>query len=161
MTANSNAGQEHPENYLASDKDDTNFVRPEPKNFEELAHSVDPAILAKKNEDSSRQAIIYTLFIVFGSLVLNIGLAAIFRSVGGPECDAGEALWLCTRTQQLTWSAFAAILPFGGMLLCAVIMVVKLYRYLRWRTWMGAFWILVPYSMIWGINILQIVAGAL
>ena len=44
------------------------------------------------------------------------------------------------------------------MVICAIIMVRKLRAGVRWRTWMGVFWVLVPNAMFWGLGAVQILA---
>ena len=44
----------------------------------------------------------------------------------------------------------------GGMIGCAIIMVRKLRRYLRWRSWMAIFWVVAFNFMIWAISDIQL-----
>ena len=151
---------QHPENDLTADADFANRRRPEPQTVEELADSPDPVKVAAANRASSRQAWIYLVTVLVGSLVVGLGTLCITRALGGPLCEAGEATWLCTKTQLYVWAVVAALVPFGGLIGCGVIMVKKINGYLRWRPWMGVFWLLVPVAMTWGLAILQQLAPA-
>lgn len=42
------------------------------------------------------------------------------------------------------------------MIGCAVIMVRKLHRYLRWRSWMAIFWVMACNFMLWTITDIQL-----
>lgn len=147
---------EHPENDLTSDADYFNLRRPEPRDFDELADQPDPAEVAASNRASSRQAIIYLIVTIILSYAVAMILAVIFRFQGGEFCD-GDSAWLCTPTQRQIWGYSVIVVPLASMLGCAVIMVRKLKKYLRWRTWMGIFWFLVPHFMIWAFTGLQTV----
>ena len=48
------------------------------------------------------------------------------------------------------------IIPLLGMIGCAIIMVRKLRRYLRWRSWMAIFWVMAFNFMIWAISDIQL-----
>ena len=88
-------------------------------------------------------------------------LALVTRLMGGPLCDAGEAAWLCTRSAQIWWPIVTSIFAMGGVIGCAVIMVRKLNNYTRWRPWMGIFWVLIPFAMMWMLQTWQILIMAL
>ena len=49
----------------------------------------------------------------------------------------------------------------GGVIGCAIIMVRKLNNYTRWRPWMGIFWVLIPFAMMWMLQTWQILIMAL
>lgn len=146
---------EHPENDLTADADFANRRRPEPQSLEELADSPDPAEVAAANRASSRQAFTYLAAVVIASFAVGFGTLVITRLIGGPWCEAGDATWLCSPAQLYTWSALTLIVPFGGLVGCGIIMVKKINAYLRWRPWMGAFWLLVPMAMAWGLAVLS------
>lgn len=148
--------REHPENDLTSDADYANLRRPEPHDFDELADQPDPLDLAAANRKSTRQAIIFMIAALVSSAVFAFVLALIMRLIGGPLCEAGQAVWLCSPTQRTVWAILTIIIPLSAMIGDAIIMVVKLRRYLRWRAWMGIFWILAFNFMIWTINNIQI-----
>lgn len=81
-------GPDHPENDLSTDADFTNVPRPEAHSFDELADEPDPAEIARLNQESTRQAIRFTITIVLISFTVALGSVLIFRLVGGPECTA-------------------------------------------------------------------------
>ncbi|MCQ4620115.1 hypothetical protein KBX19_02640 [Corynebacterium sp. CCUG 71335] len=141
---------DHPENDLHGAADYYNKVRPEPRSFDELASEPDPAQLNERNQASTRQAIWFGVAAVAGTFLIAGILALIFRLVGGPLCEAGEATWLCSQAARTWWAALSSIYPVVALLSCAVIMVRKLNRYERWMPWMGVFWLpLVPFTMLW------------
>ena len=152
---------EHPENDLTADADFANRRPPEPHTAEELASSVDPAVQAARNTQSTRQAIQWLIAIPAITFGLALILGIIFRVMGGPACDAGEASFLCTRDAQIWWSVITGIPPIVGVLGCAFIMNHKLKNYTRWRPWMGVFWVMIPFCMIWLITAGQILIIAL
>lgn len=140
----------HPENDLTSDSDYYNRVRPEAKSFDDLANEPDPLVVAQRNRASTRQAIRYMVGSIVGSILFGLVLALIFRMMGGPLCEAGEATFLCTQSQRTWWAVLSSIPPFAALIGCAVIMVRKLNRYERWMPWMGVFWLpMVPFTMVW------------
>lgn len=149
---------EHPENDLTSDADYTNLPRPEPHNFDELADQPDPLAVAEANRRSSRQALWFMIAILIGSALYALLLAGIFKVAGTTtDCLRAEyAAWLCTRTQRTVFATTTLIIPFIGMIGCAVIMVRKLKAYVRWRGWMAIFWVMAGNFMIWCINDIQI-----
>lgn len=147
-------GPEHPENDLSTDADFTNMPRPEPQSADELADQPDPVRVAELNKQSTRQAVKFTLVIVAISFAVALGLVLAFRLIGGPECVAGEAIWFCSTTQRVIWIIAVSITPIVGMLGSGLILVRKLRSYLRWRPWMGAFWVMVPHCMFWMLQTL-------
>ncbi len=140
---------DHPENDLFAASDSYNLQRPAPRTIEELADGPDPAHQAALNRASTKQALAFLTGTVVLSIAIAFGLALAFRLTGGPRCDAGEAVWLCTQTQQLWWAGISSIVPIAGAVGCAIIMVKKLRSYTRWSSWMGIFWALVPHCMAW------------
>ncbi|MBX8995163.1 hypothetical protein HCH15_03050 [Corynebacterium testudinoris] len=152
---------EHPENDLTADADFANLRPPDPQSPEELASWLDPVVQAERNRQSSRQALQFLAAIPAITFVLGLGLLVVFRLIGGPECVAGEAVWLCTRTSQIVWPLVTSIVPIIGVLGCAIIMTRKLNSYTRWRPWMGVFWVMVPFCMVWLITAGQILIPAL
>lgn len=147
---------EHPENDLTADADYANRPRPVPRTFDELADAPDPALIAAANRASSRQAVAFAVVIIIASIIVGSSIAIASRMIGGPLCESGQETWLCSPTQQLIWAIGAAIVPFFGMIGAGVIMVRKLNRYLRWRPWMGTFWVLTPHCMAWLFSCVQV-----
>ena len=149
---------EHPENDLTSDADYTNLRRPEPQSFDELADAPDPLAVAEANRRSTRQAVWFMVTILAGSALYALILAGIFKLTGSTDdcIPAGYASWLCTKTQRTVFSTTTLIIPFVGMIGCAIIMVRKLKSYVRWRGWMAIFWVMAGNFMLWGINDIQI-----
>ncbi|MFC6146881.1 hypothetical protein [Corynebacterium nasicanis] len=152
---------DHPENDLTADADFANRQPPAPRSAEELASSTDPALQAERNRRSTRQALTW----LFGTMALTAGggflLALVTRLIGGPLCEAGEAAWLCTRSAQIWWPIVTSLVAMGGVIGCAVMMVRKLNSYTRWRPWMGVFWVLIPFAMMWMLQTWQILITAL
>ncbi|SFG77212.1 hypothetical protein SAMN05660282_01900 [Corynebacterium spheniscorum] len=147
---------EHPENDLSIDADFANLRPPEPHSLEELATSEDPVVAFERNQYSTRQAIIYAVASPVILLVFAAILAFIFRLQGGEFCDNGPARFICSRQAQLWWPIMTSIVALASPIGCAIIMVYKLRHYTRWRPWMGAFWFLVPMSMLWMTTVLPI-----
>ena len=149
---------EHPENDLTSDADYANLRRPEPQSFDELADAPDPLAVAEANRRSTRQAVWFMVVILAGSALYALILAGIFKFTGSTtDCHpAVYATWLCTKTQRTVFATTTLIIPFAGLIGCALIMVRKLKAYLRWRSWMAIFWVMAGNFMLWGINDIQI-----
>ncbi|PXY11480.1 hypothetical protein [Corynebacterium striatum] len=150
------ATDEHPENDLTTDADYANLRRPEPATFDELADAPDPLAVAKANCRSTIQAIYFMLGILAASGLYALVLALITRSQGGALCDASLATWLCTNGQRRFFAFTTIIIPFIGMIGTALIMIHKLKRYLRWRSWMAIFWVMACNFMLWCITDIQI-----
>ena len=146
----------HPENDLYDD--DPSRFRQNPRNLDELAHGPDPSLRSSKDEESSRQAIRFLVWVMVGSFVVGLGSVLFSRLTGGELCDSGEAAWLCTEAAHIWWPIVAWTIPFFGMITCAILLVRKLRAGLRWRTWMGVMWVLVPNAMFWGLAAVQILA---
>lgn len=151
-----NLQPEHPENDLTTDADYANLRRPEPSSFDELADEPDPLAVAAANRRSSRQAIWFMVAVLLLSGLYAFVVALITRSQGGALCDAQLATWLCTEGQRRFFALTTVIIPFLGMVGTAVIMVRKLKRYLRWRSWMAIFWVMACNFMLWCITDIQI-----
>ena len=149
---------EHPENDLTSDADYANLRRPEPQSFDELADAPDPLAVAEANRRSTRQAVWFMVVILAGSALYALILAGIFKFTGSTtDCHpAVYATWLCTKTQRTIFATTTMIIPFAGLIGCALIMVRKLKSYVRWRGWMAIFWVMAGNFMIWCINDIQI-----
>ncbi|QGU05795.1 hypothetical protein [Corynebacterium comes] len=152
---------EHPENDLSEDADFANRRPPEPRTAEELASSTDPVVQATRNQQSTRQAVTWLFGTIISTVLVAYLLAWVARLMGGPACDAGDALWLCSRSSQIWWPIATSIIPAAGIIGCAIIMVRKLNSYTRWRPWMGVFWVLIPFAMMWMLQTWQILVLAL
>lgn len=140
----------HPENDLhGGGLDDANRRLPEPQSFDDLADAPDPAVVHAQNQASTRQAVWWAAGTAVVSAAVSFLLAALFRSQGGPLCEAGTATWLCSRPAEIWWSVGSSITPVLGIFGCALFMLQKLRRYLRWGPWMGAFWFLIPHGLCW------------
>ena len=148
--------REHPENDLIADADRYNKPRPEAHSFDELADEPDPYLQAQANRRSTRQAWLWFAGTVILSLLAPFVLAMTSRLSGGEYCEAGLNTWLCSRRWELIWSLGSCVVPIGGMIGCGIIMVRKLQRYIRWGSWMGAFWFLVPHAMLWMTTVGQV-----
>lgn len=146
----------HPENDLTSDFDHTNRPFPEAQSPEELSESPDPARVAAQNRKSGYQALWYAIAAPICLIVVGFLLLVLSRLVGGPLCEAGEANWICTEFVRIWWPIATSVLAFLVLIGCAVIMVRKLNRHLRWWPWMAAFWFLVPMMMLWMTTTLPI-----
>ncbi|MCZ9310328.1 hypothetical protein ACUY3K_10465 [Corynebacterium uberis] len=146
---------EHPENDLHDDADFYNKRPPEPHSLEELADATDPEVQLARNKASTRQALWWLGIVLLGSPIISALLAALCRMIGGPLCETGANTWLCSRTAEIWWALGSCALPTFGAIGCGVMMVIKLQRYTRWRAWMGVFWVLVPYAMLWMVSVLQ------
>lgn len=145
---------DHPENDLSADADYANLRRPQPRNFDDLADSIDPVVQAELNRQSTRQAFTWLFSIPVATFLVAGLLLLVTRALGGERCEAGEAAWLCSQASQIWWPIVTSIIPVIGVLGCAVIMVRKIRGYTRWRPWMGVFWIMVPFAMIWMTTVL-------
>ncbi len=147
---------DHPENDLSQEADYSNRRPPAADSFDDLADQPDPLELQRKNTQSTRQALIYMVAVPVVTFVSAYLLAWVARAQGGPFCDAGEAVWLCSRAAELWWPISTSTIAFGGMLGCAWILYDKYRRYLRWRAWMGVLWMLIPFSMLWATSVLTV-----
>ncbi|MBP3088228.1 hypothetical protein EML15_03575 [Corynebacterium sp. sy017] len=147
---------EHPENDLRSDADYANRYRPQPQTFDELADQPDPVAQAAANKRSTKQAIIFACFIPLLTAVLSLLSAMFIRHLGGIRCESNQAVWLCTHAAQVWWPILTSAIPVSGTLICAYITYHKYKNYLRWRPWMGTFWALITFSMVWMTSVLQI-----
>ncbi|MDO5033160.1 hypothetical protein [Corynebacterium sp.] len=156
-----NGADEHPENDLTSDlrsdADYANLRPPEPHSFDELADAPDPLTIAAANRSSTKQAIWFMVGTIAASWVVALVLRLIFAIQDPGECVSAEiAGWLCTTQQRTIYAIGTVILPFAGMIANGVIMVRKLKHYVRWRPWMGTFWVLIFNFMLWCISDIQI-----
>lgn len=146
----------HPENDLVTDYDYTNRPMPGPNTIEDLADQPDPVMVREQNRSSGRQALFYalgsTITLILGAFLLLI----LSRMLGGPLCEGGEATWICTEFTRIAWPVFTSIYASLALLGCAIIMVRKLNRHLRWWPWMAAFWFLLPLIMLWMTSVLPI-----
>lgn len=146
---------EHPENDLRSDADRSNRFRPAPKSFDELADAPDPVAEAALNRASTKQAILWALFTPVVTGIVALLLAFVARAQGGPLCDSGDVYWICSRQAELWWPAATSLVPILSTVGCGWIMYRKYLNYTRWRPWMGTFWFLVPFSMLWMVETFQ------
>ncbi|ANE05118.1 hypothetical protein [Corynebacterium crudilactis] len=151
-----NTNPEHPENDLVDEADFSNRPRTYSDSFDALADAPDPKIEQAKNKQSSRQALIYLFAVPLVTFVSAYLLAWVSRLQGGPICEAGDAVWICSRAAELWWPITTSLIAFGGMLGSAWILYDKYRNYLRWRPWMGVLWILIPFSMLWGTSVLTL-----
>ncbi len=147
---------DHPENDLSHEADYSNLRPPDSDDFDDLSDMPDPLEQQRKNEQSSRQAIIYLFAAPLVTVLSAYLLAWVSRLQGGPVCDAGEAVWICSRAAELWWPITTSIIAFGGMLGCAWILYDKYRNYLRWRAWMGVLWVFIPLSMLWATSVLPL-----
>lgn len=144
---------DHPENDLSDDADFSNLKRPAPSSIDELADQEDPLIIAARNRRSSKQALWYLITSLVTTFLFGFVLLVIMRLIAGEEtCAAVDGRFLCTTGLQKTWAIIASLPPIGFLIGSMIIMVRKLHGYVRWRPWMGVFWVLVPFTM-WVLTI--------
>lgn len=146
---------DHPENDLTADADFTNRMRPAPKNLDELLDEPDPLVVAAANRRSTRQAIAWAVGTPVVTFLTAFVLAVVSRSLGGPLCEGGAAVWICSRAAEIWWPLATSVVPLGGALGSGVILYRKYLAYQRWRPWMGTFWFLIPFAMLWMVTVLQ------
>lgn len=143
----------HPENDLSDDADYANLYRPDPESFDDLADQEDPAVVAERNRRSSRQAWQYLLLSIGVSLAFALVLGVIFRFVAGVgTCEEVGARLLCTPGLQKAWAVAVSLPPIAFLLGAMVILTRKVYGFVRWRPWMGVFWVEVLFTM-WVVTI--------
>lgn len=147
---------EHPENVFSDEADYSNLRPTFANDFTDLSNLTDPMEQQRKNQQSSRQAVIYLFAVPAVTFISAYLLAWVSRLMGGPLCDAGEAVWFCSRSAQLWWPIVTSVIAFGGMLGCAWMLYDKYRKYLRWRAWMGVLWVLIPFSMLWATSVLPL-----
>ncbi|ALC07030.1 hypothetical protein CDES_13500 [Corynebacterium deserti GIMN1.010] len=147
---------EHPENDLVDEADYSNRPRIYSDDIKSLADEPDPVVIREKNQKSSRQAVIYLAAVPLITFVSAYVLAWVSRLQGGPICEAGDAVWICSRAAELWWPIVTSLIAFGGMLGAAWILYDKYRKYLRWRAWMGVLWVLIPFSMLWATSVLPL-----
>lgn len=145
---------DHPENVFSEEADYANLRPTFANDFSDVNRIPDPLEQQRKNEQSSRQALIYLAAVPIVTFVSAFLLAWVARLMGGPLCDAGEATWICSRAAQLWWPISTSLIAFGGMLGCAWILYDKYRNFIRWRAWMGVLWVLIPFSMLWATSVL-------
>lgn len=146
---------DHPENDLTTDADFTNRPRPAPKDLDDLLDTPDPAVIAAANRRSTKQAIAWALATPVLTFVVAFLLALLSRVIGGPLCQDGTATWVCSRAAEIWWPLATCVVPVGGALGSGVILYRKYLSYQRWRPWMGTFWFLIPFAMLWMVTVLQ------
>ncbi|AKE42198.1 putative integral membrane protein [Corynebacterium kutscheri] len=155
MATKFNKHQEHPENDLSTDADFANRYRPDPTDFDELAACPDPLLIALANRRSTYQAIAWAVMTPILTFIIAFILALVARYTGGMLCDFGQAKWICSRSAEIWWPISTSIVPVLGVIGCAIMLYRKYTHYLRWRPWMGTFWFLVPFAMLWMVTVLQ------
>lgn len=139
----------HPENDLISDADYANRYRPEPHSWEELSSEIDPQLQAERNRQSTRQAIAWGFGVPIATLLVALVAAIVSRVQGGPLCDAGDAVWICSRAAEIWWPLLTSAVALGGTFASGFILWRKYKNYTRWRPWMGTFRATVSWSMLW------------
>ncbi len=147
---------DHPENVFSQEADYSNLRPTFANDFTDLSNMPDPLEQQRKNEQSSRQALIYLFAAPAVTVIAAYLLAWVARMQGGPICEAGDAMWICSRAAELWWPIVTSIIAFGGMLGCAWILYDKYRKFLRWRGWMGVLWIHIPLSMLWATSVLPL-----
>ncbi|WP_293954887.1 hypothetical protein [uncultured Corynebacterium sp.] len=147
---------DHPENIFSQEADYSNLRPTFSDDFTDLRNLPDPMEQQRKNEQSSRQAFIYLFAAPLVTVIAAYLLAWVARMQGGPICDAGDAVWICSRAAELWWPIVTSLIAFGGMLGCAWILYDKYRKFLRWRGWMGVLWIHIPLSMLWATSVLPL-----
>lgn len=147
---------DHPENVFSHEADYSNLRPTFANDFTDLGNLSDPLEQQQKNERSSRQALIYLFAVPVVTFLSAYLLAWVSRLVGGPICDAGDAVWICSRASELWWPIITSMIAFGGMLGSAWILYDKYRNFTRWRAWMGVLWVLIPFSMLWGTSVLPL-----
>lgn len=144
----------HPENDLSDEADYSNKRPPSSDDLDSLTTMQDPMEIRRKNRQSTKQAVIYLFAVPLVTFLSAYLLAWVARLQGGPICETGDAVWLCSRSAEIWWSISTSIIAFGGMLGAAWILYDKYRKYLRWRAWMGVLWVLIPFSMLWATSVL-------
>lgn len=144
---------DHPENDLTDDADYANLYRPGAHTPDDLADQEDPAVIAERNRRSSKQAWRYLGLSIALPVAFALILGLIFRFTAGADtCAAVGGRLLCTPALQKTWAVLVSLPPIGFLFGSMIILTRKVYSFVRWRPWMGVFWVQVLFTM-WVLTI--------
>lgn len=147
----------HPENDLVSDADYANRYRPEPHTLEELSNIPDPVEQARRNQQSTKQAVIWAIATPILTLLAALILAIISRTQGGPICEEGDAVWICTRAAEIWWPLATSGVAWAGTIGSGIVLWRKYKNYTRWRPWMCTFRATLSWTVLWMLTTMTMV----
>lgn len=109
----------------------------------------DPLERLERNERSGKQAYIYAGS-VFGLTVVTAIIIAIIGAItGGPLCDAGKSVFVCSRAFELAFPLIPGAISFFGAAGCFWMTYLKWRSFQRWRPWLAMCWVLLPWTLAW------------
>lgn len=124
------------------------YARGLDESYGELSE-LDPTVRAKQDARSTQQALYYFISVPIIVLALAGIILVISRMSGGPLCDSGEAVWLCSRASQIWFSLLPGIVAMGSVFLASYITYLKWKTQQRWRWWIAVVWISMPFALAW------------
>ena len=103
-----------PDQHVTVDKADSTPSKPS-----QLDYELDPLLRLEQHTRSTHQAIVYVIVVPLITLLAAGIILIISHNQGGPDCDAGESAWICSRTYEILFpvvpGAIALIGALGGV----------------------------------------------
>ncbi|MEZ2122049.1 MULTISPECIES: hypothetical protein [unclassified Corynebacterium] len=128
----------------------------------DLDYEADPLLRLERNNSSTRQAIVFALAVPPLTFLTAFVIAMISRAHGGPLCDAGTSIWICSRTYEILFPVIPGLVTLGGTFGAAYITYRRWARYERWRPWLAALWPLMLFSLAWitGVGTMAVIGSS-
>ncbi|MEJ4113085.1 hypothetical protein ACGE24_06860 [Corynebacterium kroppenstedtii] len=114
-----------------------------------LDYELDPLLRLEQHARSTHQAIVYVIAVPLITLAVAGILLYISHNQGGPNCDAGESAWICSRLYEILFPTVPGTIALIGALGGVWTTYFKWSRYDRWRPWLATCWVLIPFALGW------------
>ena len=133
-----------PDQHVTVDKADSTPSKPS-----QLDYELDPLLRLEQHTRSTHQAIVYVIMVPLITLLAAGIILFISHNQGGPDCDAGESAWICSRTYEILFPVVPGAIALIGALGAVWTTYIKWARYDRWRPWLAICWVLIPFALGW------------
>lgn len=109
----------------------------------------DPLKRLERKEYSWRPAVKYAGAVIGATFLTAIIIGVISAVVGGPICDAGEHVFICSRWAELAFPLVPGAVSLIGALGCFWITYLRWRSFSNWRPWLAMCWVLMPWTLAW------------
>ena len=87
--------------------------------------------------------------VVGGTFLAAIIIGVISAVQGGPNCDDGTHVFICSRWAELALPLVPGAVSLFGALGCFWITYLRWKNFGNWRPWLAMCWVLMPWTLAW------------
>ncbi|WP_295626397.1 hypothetical protein [uncultured Corynebacterium sp.] len=109
----------------------------------------DPLRHLERKDYSWRPALKYAAAVVGATFLTAIILGVASAIIGGPNCDDGSHVFICSRAFELAFPLVPGAVSLIGALGGFYMTYVRWKNFGNWRPWLAMCWVLMPWTLAW------------